>query len=145
MLIAEPVQWEGREAIRLWNHAVELVVAGGGHLASFRYLDQKSNNVPKTYCGWLPDPTRPGLCLLGKICRPLTDPWSCGKFSLAGFTGHGALPGLLRSSNSSAGRRGPEPSMAKAAVELSRQFAPKPTEGCPPRATAHLPYAQLNV
>jgi hypothetical protein len=58
-LIREEVKWKGCDAVRLMNGIVELIaLAGGGHLASFRLVDQDgrpSQNVlweaPWTICG----------------------------------------------------------------------------------------------
>ena len=87
MLIAEPVQWKGREAIRLWNHAVELVVlAGGGHPASFRYLDQASN-TSKNVLWVAPWPTRDPDSGSSEDLPDLYGPVELRKF-FAGFTGH---------------------------------------------------------
>ena len=141
MLIAEPLQWKGREAIRLWNHSVELVVlACGGHLASFRYLDQAgitSENVL-----WeAPWPTRDIDSISSQDLPPLYGPVELRKF-LAGFTGHALCLDYYGA-----------PTAAQAAAGLSLhgeaaveqwQFASQPDENCW-RAAVRLPHAHLRV
>ncbi len=86
-LIREEVKWKGCDAIRQTNGIVELIaLAGGGHLASFRFVDRDgrpSQNVlweaPWTIC----DPDRAWSADMSLLYGPP----ATGKF-LAGFTGH---------------------------------------------------------
>ena len=81
------VRWKGRDAVRLTNGMVEMILlVGGGHLAAFRFLDLNERPSQNVFWeapwltldpdqGWSEDMSR----LYG---HPVT-----GKF-LAGFTGH---------------------------------------------------------
>ena len=85
--ICETVRWKDRDAIRLSNGVVELTsLTGGGHLASFRFLDEDRGSLQNVLweAPWTThDPNRSW----SKEMSRLYGPSETGKF-LAGFTGH---------------------------------------------------------
>lgn len=85
--ICETVRWKDRDAIRLSNGVVELTsLTGGGHLASFRFLDKDRGSLQNVLweAPWTThDPNRSW----SKEMSRLYGPSETGKF-LAGFTGH---------------------------------------------------------
>ena len=87
MLRCEAIQWKGRDAVRLTNGIVELIsLAGGGHLASFRFLAQ--TGLPSENIFWEApwetiDPVRNWTEDLSQIYGPA----EIGRF-LASYTGH---------------------------------------------------------
>ena len=142
-MTAESVRWKGRDAIRLWNQQIELVVLpGGGHLASFRYLDQTGNSSENVL--WeAPWPTLDPELGLSNDLSPAYGPVELRKF-LNGFTGHALCLDYYGA-----------PSAAQAAAGLSlhgeaalqrwkTNTAPR-SEGNCWSATAWLPHAQLRV
>jgi hypothetical protein len=86
-LRCEAIQWKGRDAVRLTNGIVELIsLAGGGHLASFRFLAQtglSSENIFWEAPWETIDPVRNWTEDLSQIYGPA----EIGKF-LASYTGH---------------------------------------------------------
>jgi hypothetical protein len=85
--ICERIQWKGRDAIRLTNGIVELIsLAGGGHLASFRFLAQEGRDSENVLweAPWVTyDPIQSWSEDLSRIYGPA----EIGRF-LASYTGH---------------------------------------------------------
>lgn len=86
-LIREKVRWKGCDAIRQTNGIVELIaLAGGGHLASFRFVSRDGRPSPNVLweAPWtIGDPDRTWSVNMSSLFGPP----ATGKF-LAGFTGH---------------------------------------------------------
>ncbi len=86
-LIREELKWKGCDAVRLTNGIVEVIaIAGGGHLASFRFLD-RDGRPPQNVLWEAPwtirDPNRAWSAEMSDLYGPA----ATGRF-LAGFTGH---------------------------------------------------------